>query len=66
MGNAWEKGELKSLLVYPKEAAQLLGVKRTQFFELAKLPGFPKAKYFTPKSNPMYSRKELEQWVDSL
>lgn len=55
----------ESLLVYPKNARQVLGVGSTQFYELAKLPSFPKPK--TPLGKrPMYLRTDLENWANNL
>ncbi len=53
------------LLVYPKEAQRLLGVGPTKFYELNKLPDFPKPK------NPLgkrvfYLRNQLEDWAMNL
>lgn len=57
--------EQKSLLLYPKQAQKLLGIGTTKFYELIKLPTFPKAK--TPLGKrPMYLRTELENWVENL
>ena len=54
-----------SMLVHPKQAREILGVGTTKFYELAKLPTFPKAKYPNGK-RPMYLRAELESWVQNL
>jgi predicted DNA-binding transcriptional regulator AlpA len=57
----------ESLLVYPKQAQKLLGVGVTKFYELNKLPDFPKAR--NPSGGgkrPMYLRSELERWVNNL
>jgi predicted DNA-binding transcriptional regulator AlpA len=53
------------LLVYPKEAQKLLGVGPTKFYELNKLPNFPKPKNPLGKRR-FYLRHELENWVKSL
>ena len=53
------------LLVYPKKAQEILGVGTTKFYELVKLPSFPKAKNPLGK-RPMYLRSELEAWAKSL
>ncbi|MCC5016058.1 AlpA family transcriptional regulator [Legionella sp. 31fI33] len=54
-----------SLLLYPSEAAALLGVRATKFYELKKLPDFPRPKNPLGK-RPMYLREELESWVKNL
>ena len=55
----------KPLLVYPKQAQKLLGVGVTKFYELVRLPDFPKPKNPTGK-RPFYLRSELEKWVNSI
>lgn len=57
--------QLEPLLVYPKQAQEILGVGTTKFYELCKLEDFPKPKNPLGK-RPMYVRKELEKWIDSL
>lgn len=47
--------------IYPKEAAQLIGVKTTKFYELVKQPGFPKSKTFGKRTS--YLRSEIEEWI---
>jgi len=54
-----------SLLIYPKQAARLLGVGTTQFYALCKLPDFPRPKNPLGK-RPFYLRVELENWAQSL
>ncbi len=54
-----------SLLIYPKQAAVLLGIGTTKFYELNKLPNFPKVRNPSGK-RPMYLRKEIEDWVYKL
>lgn len=53
------------LLVYPKQAQQILGVGPTKFYELVKLPTFPKSKVLVGK-RPMFLRKELEAWAKNV
>lgn len=53
------------LLLYPQDARNLIGVKNTKFYELAKLPDFPKPRNPLGK-RPMYLRKEIEDWVNGL
>jgi predicted DNA-binding transcriptional regulator AlpA len=55
----------ESMLLFPNQAQKLLGVKSTTFYELLKKSGFPKPKYPTGR-RPMYSRKELEDWINAL
>lgn len=55
-----------SLLVYPKEAQEILGVGPTKFYELIKLPHFPKTRSLTEGKRAVYLRTELEAWVRSL
>lgn len=54
-----------ALLLYPKQAANLLGVGTTQFYELNKLPTFPKSRNPLGK-RPMYIRHEIEAWATNL
>lgn len=53
------------LLLYPKQAQKLLGVGTTKFYELVKLPDFPKPKSPLGK-RAMYLRDELEKWAKDL
>lgn len=53
------------LLIYPREAQAVLGVKTTKFYELKKLPDFPKSRNPLGK-RPMYIRKEIEDWAMNL
>lgn len=55
----------KSLILYPKQAAEYLGVGKTKFYELSRLKGFPAPKCPTGKRK-FYLREELEKWVKSL
>ncbi|BCA94583.1 hypothetical protein TUM19329_09440 [Legionella antarctica] len=55
----------KPLLLYPYQARKLLGVQSTKFYELVKLPDFPKPRNPLGK-RPMYLRKEIEAWVNNL
>lgn len=56
---------LNGLLLYPKAAAELLGIGTTKFHELKKRPDFPKARDVDGKTS-MYVRKEIEEWSNSL
>lgn len=60
-----EDMETKSLFVYPKQAQEILGVGTTKFYELNKLPDFPKAKNPLGKRN-FYLRSELEDWAKKV
>ncbi len=53
------------LFIYPKQAADLLGVGATKFYELNKLPDFPKPRNPLGK-RPMYLTKEIEEWAVNL
>jgi predicted DNA-binding transcriptional regulator AlpA len=53
------------MLLYPKQAQKILGVGTTKFYELIKLPTFPKSRSPLGK-RPMYLREELEVWVKNL
>lgn len=52
------------LLGYPSKAQKMLGVKPTKFYELNKLPDFPKPRLVGKR--PMYVLKEIEDWVNKL
>ncbi|KTD24117.1 helix-turn-helix transcriptional regulator [Legionella maceachernii] len=53
------------ILLYPKHVQKVLGVGPTKFYELAKLPDFPKPRNPLGK-RPMYLRKEIEDWAINL
>lgn len=53
------------VLLYPSQAQKFLGIKATKFYELVKLPDFPKPRNPLGK-RPMYLRKEIEDWVNDL
>lgn len=53
------------LLLYPKQAQRLLGVGTTKFYELIKLPDFPRPRNPLGK-RPMFVRQELETWASGL
>lgn len=55
----------ESLFLYPKQAQQFLGVGTTKFYELSKLPHFPKARNPLGK-RPMFVRQEIEEWAINL
>ncbi|CAM2736672.1 Predicted transcriptional regulator [Legionella steigerwaltii] len=55
----------QSLLLYPNQAQKFLGVGPTKFYELVKLPDFPKPRNPLGK-RPMYLRKEIEEWAINL
>lgn len=54
-----------SLLVYPKQVYELLGISQAKFSEIRKLPGFPKPVRPAMKRT-MYVRAQIEAWVKSL
>lgn len=56
----------KNILLYPKEAMELLGVKETKFRAFRTMPDFPKGKTNEYSKRPMYLREELEAWAKSL
>ncbi len=66
MGKKLESEKLDSLLLNAKQAQDLIGVSSNRFYELVKLPEFPKAKIMTGGKRPMYVRRELEEWVKNL
>ncbi|MFA6302038.1 MAG: hypothetical protein WC627_02755 [Legionella sp.] len=53
------------ILIYPKQTQKMLGVGATTFYELNKLPDFPKTRNPLGK-RPMYLRKEIEDWAAGL
>ncbi|WP_115701831.1 helix-turn-helix transcriptional regulator [Legionella sainthelensi] len=55
----------ESLLLYPKQVQKLLGIGATKFYELNKLPSFPKPRNPLGK-RPMYLRQEIESWINNL
>ena len=55
----------EALLLYPKQVQKLLGIGTTKFYELNKLPDFPKPRNPLGK-RPMYLREEIEHWIKSL
>ena len=57
--------KMDPLLLYPNQAALLIGVKTTKFYELIKLPDFPKPRNPLGK-RPMYVKKEIEEWAKNL
>ena len=54
-----------SMFLFPKQAANFLGVGTTMFYELRKLKNFPKPKNPLDK-RPMYLRSELEDWAKNV
>lgn len=55
------------LLLTAVASARLLGVSRTRFYELRRVPGFPDAVTLPgDHAASRYRRRELESWVDSL
>lgn len=57
--------ETKQIFIYPKDAAKLLGVGTTKFYQLNKLSTLPKPKNPLGK-RVIYLRSEIEAWVSNL
>ena len=53
------------LFLYPGDAQKFLGFGTTIFYQLIKLPDFPKARNPLGK-RPLYLRTELESWAYNL
>ncbi|HRD69212.1 MAG TPA: AlpA family phage regulatory protein [Legionella sp.] len=53
------------ILLYPHHVQKLLGIGSTKFYELVKLPDFPKPRDLLGKRS-IYLRKEIEDWVSNL
>lgn len=54
------------ILLYPNQAQKLLGIGTTKFYELVKLPDFPKPRNFRDGKRSVYLRNEIEEWARSL
>lgn len=54
-----------SILLYPRQVQKLLGIGATKFYELVKLPDFPKPRDLLGKRS-IYLRKEIEDWASNL
>lgn len=54
------------ILLYPKQVQKLLGVGSTKFYELVKLPDFPKPRNLSNGKRPVYLKAEIEAWVNKL
>ena len=57
--------EIKPMLLFPKDAMKLIGLKTTAFHEIRKRPDFPKPKYPTGRC-AMYLTSEIEEWIKNL
>lgn len=55
----------KPIFIYPKQAQEMLGIGSTKFYELNKLPDFPKPRNPLGKRS-LYLRKEIENWAENL
>jgi len=55
-----------TLLIYKKDVQELLGIGATKFYELVKLPDFPKPRTCEAFKMPVYLRSEIIQWAESL
>ncbi len=53
------------ILLYPNHVQKLLGIGSTKFYELVKLPNFPKPRNLLGKRS-VYLRKEIEAWANDL
>ena len=56
----------ESILLYPHQVQKLLGVGTTKFYELVKLPDFPKPRNFSDSKRPVYLRQEIVEWANNL
>ncbi|HAT1802326.1 TPA: AlpA family phage regulatory protein [Legionella pneumophila] len=54
------------ILLYPHHVQKLLGIGSTKFYELVKLPDFPKPRNLFGGKRSVYLRKEIEAWVSNL
>ena len=53
------------ILLYPHHVQKLLGIGSTKFYELVKLPDFPKPRNLLGKRS-IYLRTEIESWANNL
>ncbi|CAM3001219.1 helix-turn-helix transcriptional regulator [Legionella worsleiensis] len=54
------------ILLYPNQAQKLLGIGTTKFYELVKLPDFPKPRNLFGGKRSVYLRNEIEEWATNL
>jgi len=57
------KNNVSPLLLPPEDAAKLLGISRSQFYRLHSAGKIPLP--IRSLGRPLWSRKELESWVDT-
>ena len=55
-----------SILLYPNLVQKLLGIGTTKFYELVKLPDFPKPRNLIDSKRSVYLRKEIIEWANNL
>ncbi len=56
----------ETLLIYKKDVQNVLGIGATKFYELVKLPDFPKPRVCEAFKTPVYLRSEIIKWAESL
>lgn len=56
----------ESILLYPKQVQKLLGIGPTKFYELVKLPDFPKPRSLFDHKRSVYLRNEIMAWANNL
>lgn len=54
------------LLLYPNQVQKLLGIGTTKFYELVKLPDFPKPRILFDGKRSVYLRNEVVEWANHL
>lgn len=54
------------ILLYPHHVQKLLGIGSTKFYELVKLPDFPKPRNLFGGKRSVYLRTEIEVWASNL
>lgn len=54
------------ILLYPNQVQKLLGIGPTKFYELVKLPDFPKPRNFVDGKRSVYLRAEIMEWANNL
>lgn len=53
------------ILIYKIGVEKFLGISKTKYYEIVKLPDFPKARNIDGKTS-MYLTKEIEEWANNL
>lgn len=54
------------ILLYPNQVQKLLGIGTTRFYELVKLPDFPKPRMLFDGKRSVYLRTEIMEWANHL